>query len=92
MRMILEKKGYQIESKVTVGDIGLLLRLLKRRRCATMMMNFGQSIDGFKFIEIPESYYSTGRPKIATYIKQTHRNNALHQLLISVIEKNLNLA
>ncbi|KPL95737.1 LysR family transcriptional regulator [Vibrio splendidus] len=92
VRMILEKKGYQIESKVTVGDIGLLLRLLKRRRCATMMMNFGQSIDGFKFIEIPESYYSTGRPKIATYIKQTHRNNALHQLLISVIEKNLNLA
>lgn len=88
--MILEKKGFEIESKVTVGDVGLLLGLLKRRRCATIMMNFGRSIEGFKSIEIPESYYATGRPKIAAYIKQTHRNNALHRLLIDVMEKYLN--
>ena len=90
VRMILEKKGFAIESKVTVGDVGLLLGLLKRRRCATIMMNFGRSIEGFKSIEIPESYYATGRPKIAAYIKQTHRNNALHRLLIDVMEKYLN--
>ncbi|MFA0015904.1 LysR family transcriptional regulator [Vibrio lentus] len=92
VRMILEKKGFEIDSKVTVGDIGLLLGLLKRRNSATIMMNFGRQIDGFKFIEVPESFYSAGRPKIAAYIKQTHRHNALHQLLIGVIEKNLNLA
>ncbi|MFA0552687.1 LysR family transcriptional regulator [Vibrio lentus] len=92
VQMILEKKGIDIESKVTVGDIGLLFGLLKRRSSATIMMNFGRPINGFRFIEIPESYYSTGRPKIAAYVKQTHRHNALHQLLISVMEKNLNLA
>lgn len=92
VRMILENKGFEISSKVTVGDVGLLFSLLKRRGSATIMMNFGLSIEGFKFFEVPESYYANGRPKIAAYIKQTHRHNALHQLLITVMERNLNPA
>lgn len=89
VQMILEKRGFEIDSKVTVGDVGLLLGLIKRHRCAGIMMNFGHPVDGYKFIDVPEAYYSRGRPKIAFYIKQTHRHNPLHKLLIEVIDKYL---
>lgn len=46
VQMILENKGIDIESKVTVGDIGLLFGLLKRRSSATIMMNFGRRSTG----------------------------------------------
>ncbi|MEF1270825.1 LysR family transcriptional regulator [Vibrio campbellii] len=83
----LEQSGLNIDRVATIGNITSLLKVIRMRGAATILLEYQKPIDGFNFIPVPETFYPQGRPKVVVQMKQTHRYNSMHQLLTDAIAK-----
>jgi len=83
----LEESGVNIDRVATIGNITSLLKVIKMRGAATILLEFQEPIKGFHYIPVPETFYLHGLPKVVVQMKQTHRNNSMHQLLTDAIAK-----
>ncbi|MFN1580474.1 LysR family transcriptional regulator [Vibrio rotiferianus] len=84
---ILTRNGFNINCIATIGNLSSLLKAAKSCGAATILHEFHRPIDGFDFIPIPEELYQEGRPRVVVQMKQTHKHNAMHQLLTDAIAK-----
>lgn len=83
----LEQGGLNIDRVATIGNITSLLKVIRTRAAATILLDHQKPIDGFHFIPVPETFYPEGRPKVVVQMKQTHRYNSMHQLLTDAISR-----
>ncbi len=86
-KRVMEDKGLKIDRVATFDNVSAVLKVVKEMGAATVLHEFQSPIDGYRFIRVPESFYMKGRPKVVLQMKQTHRHDAMHQLLTSAIAK-----
>lgn len=87
----LEDKGLVVNRIVTFDNVNALLRFVKETGAAGILHDFQSPIDGYRFIPIPESYFVNGWPKVVVQMKQTHRHDAMHQILTDAIARCMNI-
>ncbi|AMG00655.1 LysR family transcriptional regulator [Vibrio harveyi] len=83
----LEQSGININRVATIGNITSLLKVIRSKAAATILLEYQKPIEGYTFIPVPESFYPQGRPKVVIQMKQSHRYNSMHQLLTDAIAK-----
>ncbi len=83
----LEDKGLTVHRVVTFDNVNALLNFVKEMGAAGILHDFQSPIEGFRFIPIPESYFTNGWPKVVAQMKQIHRHDAMHQILTDAIAK-----
>ncbi len=86
-KRVMEEKGLTIDRVATFDNVSAVLELVKEMGAATVLHEFQSPIDGYRFIRVPESYYVDGWPKVVLQMKQSHRHDAMHQLLTDAIAK-----
>ncbi len=86
-KRVMEDKGLTINLVATFDNVSAVLKLVKELGAAAVLHEFQSPIEGYRFIRIPESYYMHGWPKVVLQMKQSHRHDAMHQLLTGAIAK-----
>lgn len=86
-KRVMEEKGLTINRIATFDNVSAVLRVVKEMGAATVLHEFQSPIDGYRFIRVPESFYACGWPKVVLQMKQSHRYDAMHQLLTDAIAK-----
>lgn len=83
----MESHGMVINRIAALDNVSSVLKLIKKKSAATVLLEYQAPIEGYNFIRVPESYYPNGWPKIVVQMKQSHRHDAMHQLLTGAIAK-----
>lgn len=83
----MENHGMVINRIAALDNVSSVLKLLKQKKAATVFLEYQAPIEGYRFIRIPESYYPNGWPKVVLQMKQSHRHDAIHQILTDAIAK-----
>ncbi|MDF5089248.1 LysR family transcriptional regulator, partial [Vibrio parahaemolyticus] len=79
--------GMVINRIAALDNVSSVLKLIKQKSAATVLLEYQAPIDGYKFIRVPEHFYPDGWPKVVVQVKQSLRHDAMHQLLIGAIAK-----
>ncbi|CAM2786891.1 HTH lysR-type domain-containing protein [Vibrio mytili] len=86
-KQVMEAQGWQINRVASFDNVSAVLKVIKELGAATVLHEFQSRMDGYQFIPISDSFYPDGLPKIVLQIKQSHRHDAMYQLLTSTITK-----
>lgn len=87
IQRVMSDKGNPINRIASFDNVSTILKLVKVMGAATVLHEFQSPIDGYRFIRVPESYFPHGRPKVVLQMKQSHRHDAVYQLLVGAIAK-----
>ncbi|KOO15464.1 hypothetical protein AKJ18_10765 [Vibrio xuii] len=87
-KILLEKKGINIDVRGAVDDLTCLLTILRESGYASIVHNFGDSIDGFNITPFPKSL-GLELPKVVVNYRLSNRGNPLHELLVNRIQFHL---
>ncbi|ANQ29235.1 transcriptional regulator [Vibrio natriegens] len=87
IKRALESKGIAINRVASLDNVNSVLKLIRKLKAATVLLEYQSPIEDYQFIPVPESYYPNGWPKVVIQMKQNHRHNALHQILTKAIAK-----
>lgn len=85
-RRVMEEQGLTVNLLATFDNVNAVLNLVREMGAASVL-HLQSPIKGYRFIPIPESYYLAGWPKVVLQMKQSHRHDAMHQLLTDAIAK-----
>ncbi len=87
VKRAMESHGMVINRIAALDNVSSVLKLIKQKSAATVLLEYQAPIDGYKFIRVPEHFYPDGWPKVVVQVKQSLRHDAMHQLLIGAIAK-----